>query len=155
MTSAEMEREFASFVEEVEPRLFRSLIGAYGPEVGREATRDALSYAWEHWKQVSAMENPVGYLYRVGQSRSRAYRQDRVWFPEVPDNELPEVDPRLPSALHRLSLKQRAAVVLLFVEQLAEREAAEALDISRASLRKHAERGLAKLRHELGVRDVQ
>lgn len=155
MISAEVERAFASFVEEAEPRLLRGLVGTYGPEVGREATRDALSYAWEHWDRVSGMDNPVGYLFRVGQSRSRAYRRDRIWFPEVPDHELPDVDPRLPSALRRLSPKQRAAVVLLYVEQLGERQAADALDVSRATLRKHAERGLAKLRRELGVRDVQ
>lgn len=155
VTSAEVEREFACFVEEVEQRLLRGLVGAYGPEVGREATRDALAYAWEHWDQVSAMDNPVGYLYRVGQTRSRAYRRDRVWFPEVAENELPNVDPRLPSALRRLSPKQRAAVVLRFVEELTEREAADALEISRATLRKHAQRGLAKLRQELGVRDGQ
>lgn len=155
MTSAEAEREFALFAEEIEPRLLRSLVGTYGSEVGLEATRDALSYAWEHWDQVSAMDNPVGYLYRVGQTRSRAYRRDRVWFPGVPEKELPDVDPRLPSALRRLSPKQRAAVVLLFVEELSEREAADALEISRATLRKHAERGLTKLRQELGVRDDQ
>jgi DNA-directed RNA polymerase specialized sigma24 family protein len=49
---------------------------------------------------------------------------------------------------------QRAAVVLLFVEEMPEREAAEALGISRASVRKHAERGLAKLRRSLGVSDA-
>lgn len=155
MTSAEVEREFARFVEEMEPRLLRALVGAYGSEVGREATSDALSYAWERWDQVSTLDNPVGYLYRVGQSRSRSYRRDRVWFPEVPDKELPDVDPRLPSALRQLSQRQRAAVVLLYVEGLSERESADALGVSRATVRKHADRGLAKLRKALGVSDVE
>jgi DNA-directed RNA polymerase specialized sigma24 family protein len=150
----EVEREFASFVEETEPRLLRALVGAYGSEVGREATRDALSYAWEHWGRVSRLDNPVGYLYRVGQSRSRSYLRERVWFPEVPDGGLPDVDPRLPSALRQLSARQRAAVVFLFVEELSEREAAEAMGVSRGSVRKHADRGLVKLRKALGVSDV-
>ncbi|CAN5737327.1 hypothetical protein BH23ACT4_BH23ACT4_11450 [soil metagenome] len=124
---AEVEREFASFVEETEPRLLRALVSSFGSEVGREATRDALAYAWENWSRVSEMDNPVGYLFRVGQSRSRSYRRERVWFPEVPSRELPDVDPRLPAALGQLSRMQRAAV------------------------RKHAERGLAKLRRSLGV----
>lgn len=150
----EVEREFASFVEETEPRLLRALVGAYGSEVGREATRDALSYAWEHWGRVSTLDNPVGYLYRVGQSRSRSYLRERAWFPEVPDSGLPDIDPLLPSALRQLSAKQRAAVVLLFVEELSEREAAEAMGVSRGSVRKHADRGLSKLRKALGVSDV-
>jgi RNA polymerase sigma factor (sigma-70 family) len=155
VTPAGVEEEFARFVEDVEPRLVRALVASYGTEVGREATRDALSYAWEHWERVSNMTNPVGYLYRVGQSRSRSYRREPVWFPEVPPKELPEVDPRLPSALRELSYKQRAAVVLLFVEELSEREAADALAMSRATVRKHAERGLLKLRKALGVPDVE
>jgi RNA polymerase sigma factor (sigma-70 family) len=153
LTSAEVKEAFALFVEDAEPRLLRALVGVFGSEVGREATRDALAYAWEHWSRIAGMENPVGYLFRVGQSRSRSYRQARVLFPEVPARELPDVDPRLPAALSRLSPKQRAAVVLRYVEELSEREVAEALDISRASVRKHAERGLAKLRNALGVSD--
>ena len=151
LTRAEVEREFSCFVGEAEPRLLRALVGAFGSEVGREATRDALAFAWEHWSEVSGMDNPVGYLFRVGQSRSRAYRRRQAWFPEVPQRELPDVDPRLPAALGRLSRRQRAAVVLLYVEEMPEREAAEALGVSRASVRKHAERGLAKLRRSLGV----
>lgn len=152
---AEVEREFASFVEETEPKLLRALVGAYGSEVGCEATRDAFAYAWEHWVRVSEMDNPVGYLFRVGQSRSRSYRRARTWFPEVPPQELPDVDPRLPAALRQLSRMQRAAVVLLFVEEMHEREVGEALGISRAAVRKHAERGLAKLRKALGVSNVK
>jgi RNA polymerase sigma factor (sigma-70 family) len=153
LTSAEVEEAFARFVEDAEPRLLRALVAAFGSEVGREATMDALAYAWEHWSRVAAMDNPVGYLFRVGQSRSRSYRRDRVLFPEVSPRDLPDVDPRLPAALGRLSPKQRAAVVLLFVEELSEREVAEALAISRGSVRTHAERGMAKLRGALGVTD--
>lgn len=155
MTPAEVEEEFSRFARDVEPRLQRALVGTYGTEVGREATRDAMTYAWEHWDRVSTMDNPIGYLYRVGQSRSRSYRTVRVWFPAVDAGELPDVDPRLPGALRKLSRQQRAAVVLLFVEDLSEREAADALGVSRATVRKHAERGLARLRASLGVRDVE
>lgn len=155
MTSAEVEQQFARFVEDTEPRLRRALVGAFGSEIGRETTRDALAYAWEHWDAISTMENPVGYLYRVGQTRSRSYRRDRVRFPVVPSQDLPDVDPRLPAALNKLSSMQRAAVVLLFVEELPERAAAEALGVTRATVRKHAERGLVKLRRALGVSDVE
>jgi RNA polymerase sigma factor (sigma-70 family) len=155
LTPAEVEQEFARFVEKTEPKLLRALVGGFGSEVGREATRDALAYAWEHWGRVSGMDNPVGYLFRVGQSRSRSYRRGRLWFPEVPTDHLPDIDPRLPAAIRQLSHMQRAAVVLRYVEELPERAVAEALGISRATARKHAERGLAKLRKGLGVSNVE
>lgn len=150
----DIEQDFAVFVGDVERRLARALVAAYGPEIGSEATRDALVYAWEHWDRVSAMENPVGYLYRVGQSRSRSYRRHRVLFPDVPVHELPHVEPGLPGALALLSPKQRTAVVLIHVEGMTEREAGEAMGLSRATVRRHAERGMAKLRTALEVDDV-
>ena len=59
---------FESFVERVKPGLLQALIATYGPVDGREATVDALSWAWEHWDRLSDFTNPGGYLYRVGQS---------------------------------------------------------------------------------------
>jgi hypothetical protein len=48
-----------------------ALAAAAGIEAGREATAEALAYGWEHWDRVGSMENPVGYLYRVGRSKAR------------------------------------------------------------------------------------
>ena len=61
------------FVRDVEPRLLQALVAAYGPREGREATVDALSWAWEHWDRLGPIANKVGYLYRVGQSATRRY----------------------------------------------------------------------------------
>ena len=38
---------FTEFVQSVEPRLRLALMAGYGPERGREATAEALAYAWE------------------------------------------------------------------------------------------------------------
>lgn len=153
MGSGDVREDFSQFVGETETELARSLIAAYGPEVGREAARDALAYAWEHWERVSEMENPVGYLYRVGQSKSRRYRRKRILFPEVDSGELPHVEPALPAALEQLSTRQRAAVALIHVDGMSEREAAEAMGVSRATVRRHARRGLSKLRDVLEVEE--
>ena len=72
--------EFTVFVKQTEPRLSYALTAAYGVEVGRESTADALVYAWENWPKVRCMENPSGYLYRVGQSSARRYRRPRLLF---------------------------------------------------------------------------
>lgn len=154
LSRADVEEDFTSFVRTVEPRLARALVAAYGSEVGREATRDALVYAWEHWDRISAMENPVGYLHRVGQSSSRRYRRRPMLFPEVNTDDLPHVEPKLPEALRQLSRNQRAALVLIHVEGMSERDAARAMGVSRVTVRRHAQRGMTKLRNVLEVDDV-
>lgn len=146
-------QEFSLFVAEVEPRLSRALTGTYGIDVGEEATRDALVYAWEHWARVSQMENPVGYLFRVGQSRSRQYRRKPVALPAVQPDELPHVEPALPKALEELTDRQRAALLLIHVEGLTERDAAKAMGVSRVTVRRHADRALSKLRDYLEAGD--
>ena len=67
---SEGEEGFRAFVAQVEPRLRRGLMAAYGSDRGREATAEALAVAWERWDQVRQMANPVGYLFRAGQSRT-------------------------------------------------------------------------------------
>src|SRR3954447_2141911 len=62
---------FGDFVGLVEQRLRRALVAAYGAEVGRDATADALAWAWQHWDRVQGMANPAGYLWRVGQTSAR------------------------------------------------------------------------------------
>jgi DNA-directed RNA polymerase specialized sigma24 family protein len=99
------------------------------------------------------MDNPVGYLFRVGQSKSRRYRRRRVLLPAVVDADLPDVDPRLPVALARLSPRQRAAVLLVHAHQFTYVEAAEALGCSVSTLRNHLDRGMRRLRAQLGGSD--
>ena len=64
----ERQREYEAMVVQVEPRLRRGLVATYGFEQGREATLDALSWAWEHWDRAKRLKNLAAYLYRVGQS---------------------------------------------------------------------------------------
>ena len=62
---------FERFVEEAGPRLGRALAALYGFEDGRDATAEALAYAWENWPRLQHIANLPGYLFRVGQTRSR------------------------------------------------------------------------------------
>ncbi|MEZ5248715.1 MAG: hypothetical protein R2713_05700 [Ilumatobacteraceae bacterium] len=71
--------EFERFMAMAEPRLRTALTAAYGPVNGRAAAVGALSWAWEHWSRLSVMANPVGYLFRVGQTSAR--RQQATAFP--------------------------------------------------------------------------
>ena len=145
-----VEDEFTDFVKLYEPRLRIALMSAYGPERGRDATAEALAYGWEHWDRVSGMDEPVGYLYRVGQSKSRPRLRARPDPEPLPGAE-PWVEPGLPAALESLSDAQRTAVVLLHSEEWSEREVAELMDVDRSTVRSHRDRGLTKLRNALEV----
>ena len=57
---------FTAFATDVGSRLRIALSARFGPELGAEATADALLYAWQHWERVRGLKNPAGYLYRVG-----------------------------------------------------------------------------------------
>ena len=147
--------DFAAFVAAVGPAPAPCALVAWcGVDVGTEATADAMAYAWEHWAELAVMDNPGGYLFRVGQSRSRRYRRRPVQLPAVPVTELPDVDPRLPAALAALSPQQRTAVLLVHAHDLTYADAAALLDCSVSTLRNHLDRALIRLRDRLGVPDV-
>ncbi len=146
------ETAFREFVLDVEPRLRTALVAAYGHDRGREAAAEALAYAWEHWKEVSKMDNPAGYLFRVGQSRTRRPRHFTPMF-QMNSPELPWVEPALPGLLARLPERQRVAVCLVHGYGFTFKETADLMGIGLSSVQKHVERGLERLRERLEVSD--
>jgi DNA-directed RNA polymerase specialized sigma24 family protein len=141
--------EFTKFVREVEPRLRRALIATYGRERGREATAEALGWAWEHWSRIENAQNPVAFLYRVGQSRSRR-RKLRV-IVERPVSQVLFVEPGLSQALASLSQRQRTVVLLVEGAGWTQAETAAVLGLKLSTVQKHVERALAHLRQTLQV----
>lgn len=143
-------QDFRDFTIKVEPQLHGAFIAAYGHERGREATAEALAYAWEHWSTLRLMTNPVGYLYRVGQSRTRR-RLSPVVFAR-PDDPAVDFEPELPGALASLPDRQRISVLLVHGEGWTLREVADLLHVSIPTVQKHTERALASLRKALHVK---
>ena len=80
-------------MREIEPRLRRAFLGSRGVDGAADAVSEATAYAWEHWHEVRAMENPTGYLYRVGQSRTRTRKVAALPPPE--DVGLPDIEDSL------------------------------------------------------------
>lgn len=143
---------FEGFARLAERRLSIAFAAAYGPELGVEATSEALAYAWEHWDRVEQMENPIGYLYRVGQSRVRRFRWRRAPIAPLPPPAAEVwIEPALLAGLEALSAYQRVSVVLVDGFNWTQNEVAELLGISRSSVQKHRERALSKLRDALEV----
>jgi RNA polymerase sigma factor (sigma-70 family) len=154
-------RDFEAFVREAEPRLSRALAAAYGFEDGRDATAEAFAYAWENWDRLQQIANLPGYLFRVGQTRSR--RNRRPVPPGLParpvgsarfdvaDHADRAFEPRLPAALAGLTQRQRIAVVLVHGYGYTLREVGELTGVRTTTVQNHLNRGLARLRASLGV----
>ena len=143
---------FEAFFRDAEPRLRRAFIGTHGIDRAADATGEALAWGWEHWERVIEMENPVGYLFRVGQSKTRVRRTPML--PAPPSIGEPEIDPQLVPALRRLSRSQRTAVWLVHGCQWRYAEVAEAMGISASAVGTHVSRALESLRQSLRVAEV-
>ena len=117
------DQEFRTFFIDAEPGLRRALVAALGAQRGRDAAADALAWAWENWDKVKGLDNPVGYLYRVGQSKSRTRKVPMI--AAVQTWEDPLVEPELPVALQNLTEAQRLAVVLVHAYGWTLKEVAE------------------------------
>jgi DNA-directed RNA polymerase specialized sigma24 family protein len=152
------EARFEAIVAAVEQPLRRALVAAYGSEAGREAAAEALAWAWEHLDRVEAMDNPGGYLWRVGQT---SVRRGRRWsdrrsdapVPDRPHEDVPPTDPELRAELDALSAQQRAAVLLVHGWAYSLVDAAVAMGCSVSTLRNHLARGTTKLQTQLGEDD--
>lgn len=140
---------FDAWVRDAEPRLRRGYAGVRGPDQARDAVAEALAYAWEHWDRVRAMDNGVGYVFRVGQSRTRARKVPRL--PAPADVGLPDIEPELVPALLALPDTQRTAVWLVHACGWRATEVAEAMGVRPSTVHTHLARGLAALRQRLEV----
>jgi RNA polymerase sigma-70 factor (ECF subfamily) len=99
------------------------------------------------------MASPVGYLYRVGQSRSRRLRR-RVGRGRLEARALDDVvivDPALERALATLPERQRVAVVLAHGYGWPHAEVAALLGVSTSTVATHVARGLERLRSIMEV----
>lgn len=144
--------EFAGFVANLEPKLRRVLAAHLGVDRARDATADALSYAWEHWESVRGMVNPGGYLYRTAvRQQARKRRGPPALPPEPANTQVPDFEPRLDWALAKLTDRQRVAVLLVHGWGWPLVEAAQLLGLSESSLRTHAARGIDRLRSLMKV----
>ncbi len=134
----------------------RALVARYGVEMGTEAYADAIAWAWSHRHRLEEMRNPLGYLYRVGQSATRPHRRRRrrEQLGEIRDlavREAPAGRAELQACLDGLSGDQRVAVVLVHGHGASYAEVAEVLGVSVAAVTNHVHRALRRLRACLEV----
>ena len=145
---------FRALIEDHGARLRRALVAANGVQIGNDVCADALAWAWEHRTRVLAMEHPVAYLFRVGQSSARRHRRwnREIHFPsEAKENDTTRDSPLLDEALGRLNQRQRVVVMLVHAHGHSYGEVADALGVSVATVRNQLHRGMRRLRAEMGA----
>lgn len=146
-----MEELYAKHAE----ALTRFATGLVGPSDAADVVSDAVlrCLASDRWLEV---RDPRPYLYRavLNQARQshrgalrRTAREARVAPPTAV--EPPEVRPEVLEAVARLSLRQRAVIVLTYWEDLEPAQVAIRLQIGEGSVRRHLARARARLREEL------
>jgi RNA polymerase sigma factor (sigma-70 family) len=142
------------YAKHAEP-LTRFATGLVGPSDAADVVADAVlrCLASDRWLEV---RDPRPYLYRavLNQARQshrgalrRAAREARA-APPTPV-EPADVRPEVLEAVARLSLRQRAVIVLTYWEDLAPAQVAIRLRITEGSVRRHLARARARLREEL------
>jgi RNA polymerase sigma-70 factor (ECF subfamily) len=134
--------EFDDWYRREFPRVRRALTLATGdPLLGEEAAAEAFARALLHWRRVSAMASPGGWVYATALNQvRRTWRRtalerrcaERLRAEDVPPPALP--DTALWRAVEDLAPRARTAVALRYVADLTEAEVAEAMDVSRGTV---------------------
>jgi RNA polymerase sigma-70 factor (ECF subfamily) len=108
-----------------------------------EITQEAFLRVWERWERIARMEDPSAYLYRTAFNVWRSRRRRglvairRVVHAAPPPDEMADVDARdvVVRALARLTLRQRAALVLTDLLDLTSEDAARAMGVRPSTIR--------------------
>jgi RNA polymerase sigma-70 factor (sigma-E family) len=148
--------DFADFVARSLPALLRfGYVLTGSPQEAEDLVQDALAKSLRRWRRVQA-DNPVAYTRRVmintHLTRWRRWGA-RVRLGDVPEAATDDVGLRrgedwdaLRRALAHLPSRQRAVLVLRYLEDLPDTAIAALLGCSPGTVRSQAARGLAALR---------
>ena len=156
------EEAFHEFVVIHSSRLFRTallIVGDY--QLAQDLLQESLVKTYVAWPRLRDVGNAEAYTRRVIVTTSTSWRR-RSSFHERPAVTLPDdvmadvadfiaADADLWTRLHALPSRQRAAVVLRYCQDLSEVQTSELMGCTVGSVKRHASRGLAKLRDQMGA----
>lgn len=161
---------FREFVVARSPALLRTAWMLTGDAtLAEDLLQTALARTWPHWERVRSGQ-PEAYV-RTVMLRTNASWRTRLWRREVPTSDLaaaaassragahPGLDLEGPvedrvllaSALARLPVRQRQAVVLRFFDDLSVESVGEIMGCSTGTVKSQTAKGLVKLRAALGA----
>jgi RNA polymerase sigma factor (sigma-70 family) len=145
---------FQAALDEHRDSVARFLVASVGPQEADDCLQETLIAALGAYPRLRPGSNVRAWMLTIARNkaldahRARARRAVPVGAPDSepavtgPD----EPDAELWAAVRELPPKQRAAVVLRFVNDLSHREIAAVLDCSEAAARRSLHEGLTRLR---------
>src|SRR5436305_3253274 len=150
---------FQLAVDQHRDSLGRFLAATVGPVEAEDCLQETLIAALRAYPRLRAGSNVRAWLFTIARNKALDEHRARVRRP-VPVAEAPErgggsvalagaPDEDLWSAVRELPPKQRAAVVLRYVNDFSHREVATVLDCSEEAARRSLHEGLARLRREM------
>lgn len=163
----EQRRAFAELASAELPGLRRfayALVGDW--HRADDITQAALERGYATWPRLRDLADPGAYLRTVA-ARCAASESRRSWFRRertvaaIPDQAIPDGAAQaadrldLAEALAGLSVKQRAVVVLRFIEDRSVADVADILGIAPGTVKRQSHDALATLRQRLGADEQQ
>ncbi len=159
----ELDERFAAFVRRSGERHLRVAVLLTGDwHAAEDLVQASLVKLYRAWPRVDEVDgDPDAYLRRIILNTYRSWWRAR-WRRETPVAELPEtaaggddadrhaLAALIREALGQLPRRQRAVLVLRYLEDLPEAEIASLLGCSAGAVKTHAHRGLRALRARLG-----
>jgi RNA polymerase sigma factor (sigma-70 family) len=163
---AVMPRAVLQVVVEPEPLAFHDFYASTRDRVGRalaltlrdadlasDSVDEAMARAYQRWESVRDMDNPAGWVYRVGlnvaRSRIRRLTHRRPSPREEHADEPTITEPAIVQALAELSVDHRAVVVCRLLLGWSEAETAAALHIRPGTAKSRLHRALTMLESKL------
>jgi RNA polymerase sigma-70 factor (ECF subfamily) len=151
---------FEEFYREQRAAIGRALaLTLRDTQLASEAIDEAMARAYQRWSRVQALDNPGGWVYRVGLNWSRsilrrALRPAPVWV--TTDGIVTDaggLDPTIDRALAQLSIEQRAVVVCRLLIGYSEAQTATALGVRPGTVKSRLARATARLQSLLSPLD--
>lgn len=155
-----MDEEVEQWCERLWPRLVGALVLQLGSrDEAEDLAQEALARAWARWPQVSAMESPDGWVFRVAfnlasshrrrrgtAARATARLEARAASKDAPGTDTADDRELLRTALAALPPRQRTAVVLRHFAGFSIAEVARTMGCAEGTVKSLSSQGLAALR---------
>src|SRR3954465_3794707 len=152
---------FQLAVDQHRAQLERFLAATVGPDDAQDCLQETLIAALRAYPRLRTGSNGRAWLFTIARNKALDEHRARARRP-VPVLDVPEAGPAaaaedpasgadagLWDAVRELPPKQRAAVVLRYVNDFSHREVAAVLDCSEDAARRSLHEGLSKLRKEM------
>jgi DNA-directed RNA polymerase specialized sigma24 family protein len=146
---------FVDFYEHSRDRVGRALAMTLGdPHLAADAVDEAMARAFQRWAKVGCLDNPGGWVYRVGLNWATSVIRRRRRAPGAPAERGPTdvgpiPEPDVAAALAELPARQRAVVVCRYYLGLSEAETATALATRPGTVKSRLSRALHHLETRL------